>query len=300
MVRLANAPCSWGVIERTLEDERSYGYKRVLDEMQETGFVGTELGDWEFMPTDPVVLKKEVEKRNLSLIASWVTALLIDSKGHADSVAQAVRTARLLSKVAPETPVIVIGGDFLADKLRNSVVGRVKPEHSMNADQWKIFVEGLHHLARSVHDQTGLRTVFHPHCGTWVEAPLEIVELLNRTDPELVGLCLDTGHYRFGGGDPLAGLREHWDRIWHVHFKDCDPEIADQARSEGWEYRFAVGKGVFCELGKGDVDFPAIVALLNEMHFDGWVVVEQDVLPSLGSPKESAQRNRDYLRSIGL
>jgi inosose dehydratase len=32
----------------------------------------------------------------------------------------------------------------------------------------------------------------------------------------------------------------------------------------------------------------------------GWIVVEQDVLPGMGTPKESAQRNREYLKSIGL
>jgi inosose dehydratase len=124
--------------------------------------------------------------------------------------------------------------------------------------------------------------------------------LLDLTDPEWVGLCLDTGHHTFGGGDPVEGLRQHADRIWHVHFKDCDPTIAAQARKEGWDYNFAIGKGVFCELGKGEVDFATIVRLLDELDYDGWIVVEQDVLPSMGTPKESAQRNRAYLRSIGL
>ena len=100
MIKVANAPCSWGVIERTNEGERSYGYARVLDEMQATGFIGTELGDWEFMPTDPAVLRAELERRHLSLIASWVTAVLVEPEGHADSAERAVRAARLLAEVA--------------------------------------------------------------------------------------------------------------------------------------------------------------------------------------------------------
>ena len=300
ILRVGNAPCSWGVIERTHEDQRSYGCGRVLDEIQETGFAGTELGDWGFMPTDPVELRQEIRKRNLVLCASWVMGELIDPDGHAESIARALRAAHLMSEVSEDSPLVVLGGSLFAEEFRNDIVGRVTPENSMSDEQWNIYVEGVHQIARSVREETGLRTVFHPHCCTWVEAPTEIEELLNRTDPELVGICLDTGHYRFGGGDPVSGLQEYADRIWHVHFKDCDPIVADQARSEGWEYNTAIGQGLFCELGKGDVDFQQIVSLLNNMRYDGWIVVEQDVLPSMGTPKQASQRNREYLRSIGL
>jgi inosose dehydratase len=300
MIRVANAPCSWGVIERTYEDDRSYGYDRVIDEMAETGFTGTELGDWSFMPTNPAVLKAELNRRNLSLIASWITAVLIEPEGHADSADRAVRAACLLAEVAGESPVIVVGDNLFAYEKRNKIVGRVTPADSMTDEQWQIFVDGVHHIARQVKEEAGLRTVFHPHCSTWIEAPHEVAKLMKLTDPNLVGLCLDTGHYQFGGGDSVAAVRQYADRIWHVHFKDCEPNIATQARKEGWEYNFAVGKGLFCELGQGEVDFAAVLNELDVINYDGWVVIEQDVLPSMGTPKEAAQRNRNYLRSLGL
>ena len=133
-----------------------------------------------------------------------------------------------------------------------------------------------------------------------METPEETAKFLSLTDPEVVGLCFDTGHYRFGGGEPLQGLQCHADRIWHVHFKDHDPHVAEQSRREGWDAIESVAHGVFCELGRGDIDFPAILAELNRLNYQGWIVVEQDVLPGMGSPKESATRNRKYLRSIGL
>ncbi len=55
-IKIANAPCSWGVLEFELEGQ-SPGYQQVLNEIAETGYIGTELGDWGFMPTDPEVLK---------------------------------------------------------------------------------------------------------------------------------------------------------------------------------------------------------------------------------------------------
>jgi len=88
--------------------------------------------------------------------------------------------------------------------------------------------------------------------------------------------------------------------VWHMHFKDCQPVVAERSRLEGWDYFKSVEQGVFCELGKGAVDFPAVKAELERQGFAGWIVVEQDVLPGMGSPFESALRNREYLKSIGF
>lgn len=297
-IQVGNAPCSWGVIEN-IEGARG-GYARVLDEMRETGYDGTELGDWGFMPTDPHLLRQELAARNLKLLASWVSVYLHDAARHSESEADAVRTARLLAEVGGPDNLIVLGNDPYGDPTRTRFAGRIRPEHGMTGAQWGIFTEGAMRIARAVRRETGLRTVFHHHIGTWVETPEETARFLSMTDPALLGLVFDTGHYRFGGGDPLVGLQQHADRIWHVHFKDHDPVIAERSRREGWSGVQSVEHGVFCELGRGDIDFPAILARLNAMHYQGWIVVEQDVLPGMGSPKESAQRNRAYLRSIGI
>ena len=133
-----------------------------------------------------------------------------------------------------------------------------------------------------------------------METPEEISRFLALTDPELVGLVFDTGHYRFGGGDPLAGLREHWDRIRHVHFKDCSRLIARESEELQRDYFESVNAGIFCELGQGCVEFPSVAGELEARGYDGWIVVEQDVLPGMGSPLACARRNREYLKSLGL
>jgi len=298
-VKVANAPCSWGVLEFDLEGKVA-GYALVLDEMQQTGYIGTELGDWGFMPGEPAKLKRELQIRGLSLIAAFVPVAFAVPERHDEGEAIALRTARLLADVAGNEPFIVLADDNGKVNLRTKYAGRIQPEHGLSPEQWQVFVGGIHRIAQAIRKQIGLRSGFHHHCAGYVETPAEIETLMRMTDPELIGLCFDTGHYQFGGGNPVSALKQYANRIWHVHFKDCDPNVARQSQTQNWDYFESVKHGVFCELGKGEVDFPAISGELNKHGYDGWIVVEQDVLPGMGSPKESAQRNRDYLKSIGL
>ncbi len=299
MIRIANAPCSWGVIENVAGE--TSGFTKVLDEMAETGYVGTELGDWGFMPTDPGLLREELAKRNLAMLASFATPWLQDASRHQQGADDAVRIGKLLAAVGDSNNMIVIGNDPYGNPVRGQNAGRVTPEMGLDDEGWKVFARGANELARRVHDEAGVRTVIHSHLGTLIETGAEVRRLLDMTDPDLLGVCLDTGHWRFGTGEnPADAVREFGDRIWHVHFKDADPAVMEESRRQSWHGLESTGHGVFCELGKGCVDFPGVLAALNEIGYNGWIVVEQDVLPGMGHPKESARRNREYLRSIGV
>ena len=298
-LRVANAPCSWGALEFDWAGPAP-SFARVLDEMAMTGYAGTELGDWGFLPTDPAALRAEVKGRGLSLLGAFVPVQLTNAAAHDGGVESALRVARLMSAVERQSPFVVLSDDTARDPERTRHAGRILPQHGLDHSRWTTLAEGANTIARRVADETGLRTVFHHHCATFVETSAEIDELMRRTDPALVGLCLDTGHAAFGGGDPLAVATRWRARIWHVHLKDCDPAIRAQAVAERWDYQQSVRAGVFCELGKGAVDFGSVLALLRDTGYDGWLVVEQDVLPSMGTPLESAARNRTYLRSLGI
>jgi inosose dehydratase len=298
-IRIANAPCSWGVLEFESKVD-SPTYTRVLDEITASGYAGTELGDWGFMPTDPVRLREEVERRGLALMAAFVTTRLADPGAYDDSVRRAVTTARLLAGVSGTSPFIVLSDEPAADSVRALRAGRIEPADTLSETQWDIAARSVERLARAVRDDAGLRTVFHHHCGAYVETACEIDALMQRTDSSLVGLCLDSGHITYAGGSPVELLSRYSARTWHVHFKDCEPAIAARARLERWDYQTAIRQGVFCELGKGAVDFAALLEELRKQRYIGWIVVEQDVLPSMGSPFDSATRNREFLSALGV
>jgi inosose dehydratase len=308
-IRVANAPCSWGALEfEGMGGAIAYG--QMLDELRDTGFVGTELGDWGYMPTEPTALRGELRNRNLAMVGAFVPVALKYPDKHAGGEADTLKVARLLAAVANtgvggELPLVILADANGADPLRTQNAGRVTPEMGLSSSEWETFTQGAERIALAVHDATGLKTAFHHHCGGYVETPEEIARFLEMTDPDLLRLVFDTGHYLFGSGSIEGqvvqdGLNRFGERIQHVHFKDCQPRIAQQARAEGWDYFTAVRHGVFCELGKGSVPFAAVADWLRGHRYQGWIVVEQDILPGMGSPKASAQRNRAYLSTIGL
>lgn len=307
-MRIANAPVSWGVLEFEGMETRPIGYAELLDELAGTGYIGTELGEWGFLPTDPALLAEELAARGLAMLGAFVPVNLRDPHAHEAGIEEAVRIAGLLAAVATEAsrpgPFIVLSDDNAADPVRALHAGRVRPEHALPAEEWEHFVRGVDQIARAVRDETGLPMVFHHHSAGFVETPEETRRFLADTDPELVGLVFDTGHFAFGAGPegmtPHEAVEEFGPRIRHVHFKDLSPAVAARSRDEEWDYFTALHHGVFPELGTGLVDFAAVLDALRAIGYEGWIVVEQDVLPGMGTPRESAQRNREYLRSLGV
>ena len=299
MIRVANAPCSWGVLEFGM-DGQTADARTVLREMKQAGYAGTELGDWGFMPTDPDELRAMLDSFELELVGAFVPVALGNRDAHAAGIERGLRTARLVAGGGYPDAKIVLADENGTVASRVAHAGRVHGGLSLSTDDWVTFREGAERFAKTVRDETGLRTAFHHHCGGYIETPGEIEKLLASTDGAGLGLVLDMGHYAYGGGFPEAALRLFGDRVIHVHYKDCSASIAKRARDREWDYFEALRNGVFCELGEGSVDFPAVTRELRAASYDGWIVVEQDVLPGMGSPAACASRNRKYLSSLGL
>lgn len=297
-IRIANAPCSWGALEFDLRDEGPEG-TQILREMSETGYAGTELGDWGLLPTAPEPLAAALAAVGLDLVGAFVPVPWIAPDAVARGVRDALRVARLLAAVA-DRPFLILADDNGAAPRRRARAGRIRAADGLGADDLRRAAEAVDRVAAEIIDETGLPVVFHHHGGGWFETPDEIARLLDGTSPERVGLCLDTGHYALGGGDPVAALERFGGRIPHVHLKDFDPGVVAAADARAWDYFDLVREGVFPELGAGAVDFPGFTDRLRRDGYQGWAVVEQDVLPGMGTPRSSARRNRKYLNQLHL
>jgi inosose dehydratase len=294
-IKIGTAPVSWGIMEAEGWNGHQ-AYARVLDEMAEAGYEGTELGPYGYLPTEPEHLIAELSSRGLRLVSAFVPVHLAEAQRYETDFHEAIKVAQLLAQAGSRLIV-------LADEMggaRMSVAGRVNEERDgMSASQWNGAVEILSRIATACRE-FGLVTAFHHHAGTLVETPAEIERLCASTDPSLIGLCLDTGHYMYGGGDPVDAVEKYGSRILHLHLKDVRPEVLQSVRKDGVGFLDAVRRGVFCELGEGAVDVPAIAQGLMNCGYEGWALVEQDVdadQPGV-DPYESAVRSRQYLRDV--
>jgi inosose dehydratase len=296
-ISVANAPVSWGIYEFT-DIAPKYPYTQVLDEIAETGYTGLELGPWGYLPTEPDVLRSELEKRHLQLLSSFVPVKLADPAAHPAGEEHALKVGRLLAALGAKVIVLADDNGTVSDLVARA--GQ-RTGSILDADQWDVFAQGVNRIARRIHDELGLRVVFHHHCGGYVETAEEVRQLFSRADTDLVGLCLDTGHWHYAGGNALDAIQEYGERVRYLHFKDCDPNIRAIAIKEKLNYFEAVQAGVFCELGKGQVNFPSIIADMNALSYDGWAIVEQDILvDDLAAPRQAARASREYLRKLGL
>ena len=283
--KIAGAPISWGVCEVP-----GWGHQlppeRVLAEMQQVGLAATEFGPDGFLPADP------------------------RDHGRGAGGPAPHRRRRLHPRRAARAQPRPGARDRAAarqlrrgPRRRARAVRRHRPDGydtrpELDEAGWKTLLGNLDRLT-SLAASRGVRAVLHPHVGTMVERGEEVQRVL---EGSAISLCLDTGHLLIGGTDPAELTRQAPDRIAHTHFKDVDDTIAAQVRSGRLTYTEAVGRGMYRPLGRGDIDFAAIVASLRGRGYDGWYVLEQDTIlteePRGEGPVADVRQSADHLREL--
>jgi inosose dehydratase len=277
--RLAGAPISWGVCEVP-----GWGLQlppeRVLREMAGLGLTATELGPQGWLPLDGAAVRAALAGYGLRLVGGFVPVVVHEP---ALDPEPAQRAAEQLAQSGGEM--------FVAALVMDDAWSAPVP---LDADGWRRAGEHLHTLAELARAH-GLTLVLHPHVGTLAETKADVELALEHTD---VQWCLDTGHLLIGGVDPVEFAREHASRIGHVHLKDVDAALAERLRRNELSLVGATQHGLFRPLGDGDARIDEVVALLEQMGYERWLVLEQDIAITGSEPPADGGPALDVAKSI--
>lgn len=294
-IRIGNAPCSWGV--EFTSDPRNPTWQSVLADCAAAGYKGIELGPVGFMPEDPAILGPALAELDLQLIGGVVFRAYHDPAAWDDVRDATHRTCKALVAHGARHLVLI---DSISPR-RAPTAGRAREAEQMDAAEWASFRDRIATSARIGAEEYGLTVGIHAHAAGFVDFEPELERLLDEVDESVLKICFDTGHHSYAGFDPVAFMKRHIDRISYMHFKDIDPQVKARAIDNRTGFYEACGQGIFCNLGQGDVDFPAVRQVLLDAGFNGWCTVEQDCDPTLDvRPVDDARLNREYLESIGF
>ncbi len=292
-IRLGTAPDSWGVWFP--DDPDQVPWDRFLDEAAAAGYGWIELGPYGYLPTNPEQLRDELGKRDLQLSGGAVFAGL--HRG-ADALTTAIsdcrQEAELLTALGARHLVLLPEGYTGLD-------GSLTQPTQLSGDQWKDLCSGMSDLARVLKQESDVELVFHPHADSHVDTQERVEQFLHDTDPDLVQLCLDTGHISYCGGDNIAIIRAFPQRIGYVHLKQVDPAVIARKDAEGLGFAPAVALGAMVEPPLGVPDMPPLLDELAALDVDLFAIVEQDLYPcERDVPFPIARRTAQYFGGCGL
>ncbi|HVM30889.1 MAG TPA: TIM barrel protein [Candidatus Limnocylindrales bacterium] len=300
-IHLANAPVSYGVFEMTVGSERFLApAERVLDEVAAAGYAGIDLGPLGYLGEGDA-LGERLAGRSLALSGAYIELPFHDPSALDEAMPALERTLDVLDLAAgggnpPPPPTLAAAGS----PEHRARPGQAEHDPTIGLDEagWAELARGLQRVVDRCRSR-GHEPAFHHHAATYVEASREVDRLLGMTD---VSLCLDTGHLLVGGGDPVAALERWAGRIRHVHLKDADMGLLGQIVDEGASADEIWSRGVFRPLGHGALDVATFLRGLQAMGYDGWIVVEQDVLTGAAARFEQAvadqRANLELLRGL--
>ena len=287
-IRVATAPVSWGVMEET-DTSVWPAAAQVIEEIAAAGYQGTELGPFAYYPTESPSLRVALGKHNLTLTSAFVPLRWFQPDRLPGDIECLMNVAGLLA--ALECPYVVVADGMAAS-------GEASPDDTA----WRTAAAAMERTARQLRSLR-LQLVFHLEAGSHLATPEDEARLCALTDPDLVGICLDTGHYAYSFNNPRDAVRQYRQRIRYVHLKDVDPIVKKRVAEEGLDFYGAVRSGVFTPLGRGCADIAGVVTDLLSLGYRGWVVAEQDILLPVSppaAPLENAQVSRAFLRQLGI
>jgi inosose dehydratase len=289
-VRFGIAPSGWSNDDMpSLGDE--YSFEQCISEMALAGFEGCTVGHK--FPADACALEAALKLRGLRVSEPWVGTYFTANAMEAQTLATFQRQMAFIKRMGGS--VIVVAE--LHHSAHQQPVALLPNQAQLDDEQWGKLTQGLNTIGTIARDN-GMQVVYHHHAGTGVQSRAEIDRLMAATDPDLVGLLLDTGHLFYAGEDPLEVTKAYASRIRHVHLKDVRKTVMDESIALGRSFLDSIREGVFTVPGDGVIDFRPIFDVLDNAGYEGWLLVEAEQDPGKANPLEYAMKARHYLREV--
>lgn len=304
--KIANAPCSWGVDDP--KNPYLPPWQRVLDEAHTAGYNSIELGPYGYLPTDPTLLTKALNERQLSLVAGTIFDDLVSEQHFPYIIELTKNICSLISKTpqAEKSPGMKYQPPYLViidfgNPERARLAGQVDESPRLSDKEWQQMIKHIIYISKLAWHEYGVRPVIHPHAGGCIEFADEINLLTKDIPHDVAGLCLDTGHLYYSGMDPLTWLRDNRDRLDYIHFKDVNKAVYDAVMPKKIDFFKACAEGVMCPIGTGVIDYPKIKQLLDEIQYQGWITIEQERDPrDVAGSLTDVTNSLKFLRSAGF
>ncbi|SRR6266567_1846280 len=260
-----------------------------LTEGKTIGYQGFELGNK--FPRQPEALRSVLALHGLELVSGWYSGEL--ARRSVEEEIAAVEAH--LTLLAYNGAKVMVYGE-VADSIQGLPSPLYKRPRFFRPEQWREYADKLNAFAHHTLS-LGVRLAYHHHMATYVETPDDVDTLMDLVD-ETVGLLFDSGHMAFAGGDVVAMLSKHVKRVCHVHCKDVRPQVIRLARNRNWSFLESVINGAFTVPGDGAVDFRALVKVLYENGYSGWLVVEAEQDPVVAPSYRYAEKGYRHLRKL--
>jgi inosose dehydratase len=288
----ANAPCSWGI--EFAHHPQNPPWKKVMQEIADSGYTSTELGPYGYFPTNINQLREALVEYKLSIVAGTLFQHLSVKNKRSDILEFTRKTCSLLQAV--EAPYLVII-DHVASP-RTDQAGQQFKATRLPQDRWNTMIDTIRECASICLDY-GISPVLHPHTGGYLEFEDEIDRAMTDLMSTDIKLCIDTGHTYYAGMNPAALIRNYGDAVEYMHFKDVNNTVHKHAIDKGVDFYAAVELGVFSPLGFGDINFNEVKQALDDIGYQGWITIEQDGLPiSKESHLNNARMSREFLEVL--
>lgn len=281
------APIAW-----TNDDLPELGgentFEQCISEMALAKYKGCEIGSK--YPKNIKQLKSALKLRKLKIANCWHSTFLL-TKPYKEVEKEFIKTCKFLKSLGAK----VIGVSEQSYSIQGKQIAVFQEKYYMNEQEWQILCQGLNCLG-DVAKEYGISLTFHHHMGTVVQTAEEIQKLMANTDSDKVGLLFDSGHLAYCGENYIEVLKNHVDRIKHVHLKDIRKVIIKKVNEQGLSFLDGVKMGTFTVPGDGDIDFTPIFSILSDNNYQGWLLVEAEQDPSIANPLKYAIKARKYIK----